>query len=361
MDKFYLNQALELAKTRQGTCAPNPAVGAVVVKDGNILSTGVHLGCGTPHAESEALSAAGERAQGATLYVTLEPCCHWGKTPPCSEQIIKAGIARLVYAFEDPNPEVSGRGVQQCREAGIQCDYLPMTEVDIFYRAYQYWCKTKMPWALFKLAISLDGHIAGPEGKRQQITGDKLNRLTQLNRARADAILTTGKTIIADDPKLNCRLGRTEIAKPVYVLDTQAQCPPNAMIFTTAASVTILHASNADPERVAKLQAHGARCVVLDTTADGLDLHAALKTIADDGKHLCWIEAGGRLFNHLLQADLLQQAYLYCGNQVLSTQGYSGFHQHWNFNELANHLHWHSLGTEVYCEMLFGETTCLPA
>ncbi|WP_304985754.1 bifunctional diaminohydroxyphosphoribosylaminopyrimidine deaminase/5-amino-6-(5-phosphoribosylamino)uracil reductase RibD [Coxiella-like endosymbiont] len=176
--EVYLKQALEFAEIRRGFCAPNPAVGAILVKDNKIISTGFHKRNGLPHAEVEAINSAGENVKGADLYVTLEPCCHYGKTPPCTDLIIKTGIKSVYYSLADPNPNVFNKGAQALKQAGIDCFLLEIPEIKSFYKSYSYWTANKRSWITIKLALSLDGKIAGIKGKPVALTGEELKLYT---------------------------------------------------------------------------------------------------------------------------------------------------------------------------------------
>ncbi len=184
----YIKKTLTLAEQRRGFCAPNPAVGAVVVKNEKIIGSGAHQQCGEPHAEVLALQAAGEAARGATLYVSLEPCCHWGRTPPCSELIIQSGISAVYYAYRDPNPAVAGQGAEKLRAAGIDCHYVAMPEADDFYASYYYWTEHHRPRVTAKIALSLDSKIAGVNGQPLTITGVPLQQYTHHGRQHSDAL-----------------------------------------------------------------------------------------------------------------------------------------------------------------------------
>src|SRR3990167_7826390 len=203
---YYLNEALVLAKKRRGFCAPNPSVGAVIVKNRKMIGSANHWAAGYFHAERQALMEIGKKAKGASLYVTLEPCCHWGKTPPCTDIIIHSGIKKVFYAARDPNPIISGKGIQILKSAGILCEQIKLPAIDLFYQSYYYWTQHHLPWVTAKLAMSLDGKIAGPQGEPVSLTGAQLNTFTHQSRRESDAILTTVNTIIHDDPQMNVRL-----------------------------------------------------------------------------------------------------------------------------------------------------------
>ncbi|MES2614668.1 MAG: bifunctional diaminohydroxyphosphoribosylaminopyrimidine deaminase/5-amino-6-(5-phosphoribosylamino)uracil reductase RibD, partial [Bdellovibrionota bacterium] len=234
MHEIFLERTLQLAESRRGFCAPNPSVGAVVVKNGKIIAEGFHWERGKPHAEIEALNKIGDEAKGSHLYVSLEPCCHYGKTPPCTKAIIERGIAKVVYGFQDPNPIVCGKGEAQLRAAGVECQFHPTQSISHFYRSYSYWHKTKKPWVTLKIALSFDGKVSGPQGDPVQITGLECQKFTHENRKKSDAILTSAKTIICDNPQLNARIDNEINAKKVYILDRNLSLPLNAKIFKTA-------------------------------------------------------------------------------------------------------------------------------
>jgi diaminohydroxyphosphoribosylaminopyrimidine deaminase/5-amino-6-(5-phosphoribosylamino)uracil reductase len=233
-DSHYLCAALTQAQVNRGFCSPNPAVGAIIVKDHKVLATGFHLGPGTHHAEVDAIKKLSPaETAGATIYISLEPCCHFGRTPPCTDALIQAGIKRVVYGYEDPNPLVKGKSQSLLQAANISCDYLPIAEIDAFYQSYSHWHLTKMPFITAKIALTLDGKMAGKLGQPIAITGPALQEFTHQSRKLSDAILTTAETILKDDPQLNIRLKNTIFTKPIYILDRQLKVSPEARIFST--------------------------------------------------------------------------------------------------------------------------------
>ena len=221
MHASFMLKALEQARLGRGLCAPNPAVGAVIVQDGKIIAEGWHKGAGKAHAEQLALEQLPDDATNLTLYVTLEPCNHWGRTPPCALAICKSAVTKVVYGFRDPNPVVAANDTPKILEQqGIEVLHLPLTEIDDFYASYLYWTKTKMPWVTAKIAHSMDGKI----GLAQQIvhlTNSECQYLTHTKRWQTDVILTTAKTIHADNPRLNARLDGQELKKHVAILDRE--------------------------------------------------------------------------------------------------------------------------------------------
>ena len=331
-DQYFMQRALQLAASRRGFCAPNPAVGAVVVKDGKIIGEGAHWACGQAHAEAAALRPLGEAAAGARLYVTLEPCSHHGRTPPCTDLIIRKGIREVIYGMRDPNPRVPGQGAQILQRAGVNCRQLSVPEIDDFYQSYRYWLNKRLPWVTLKLAMSLDGKIAGTEGQPVALTGSECQRLTHQHRLKSDAILTTVKTILADDPQLNVRLDGETIAKPLYILDSQLRLPLTATVFRTAQSLTVFHSATASPAKQAQLQSADVRCLAVESTDQGLLLPEILTLIGADGCHDLWVEAGGRCFNSFLSQDLAQQTLIYLAPKILGANALAAFEKpfHWN-------------------------------
>jgi diaminohydroxyphosphoribosylaminopyrimidine deaminase/5-amino-6-(5-phosphoribosylamino)uracil reductase len=349
-DLIYLNQALNLAKIRRGFCSPNPSVGAVITLENKILATGYHLACGSPHAEIDALKKLSMHAPGATIYITLEPCCHWGKTPPCTDALIQAGIKRVVYSYADPNPKVAGKGVLALQEQGIHCDHVPLPEITAFYASYHHWLQTKTPFITAKIALTLDGKIAGKLGERIQITGQALQEFTHALRKTADAILTTVKTILHDDPQLNARTANEIIAKPIYILDSKLDFPQAATLLKTAKSLTLFHATDANPIRQQALIEQGIRCIAIDKNKDGLDLKQVIHLIGQDGIHDLWIEAGGKCFSAFATQQLLQRAFIYIAPRCLG-EGQAAFENNFSLNLTNTKIHWQQFGNDVLCDI----------
>lgn len=345
----YLLKALHLAALGKGQCAPNPAVGAVVVKNQEVIGQGYHQAAGTPHAEIHALNEAGENARGASLYVTLEPCCHHGRTPPCTEAILKAGIREVIFGFLDPNPKVAGQGQTWLNAHGIPCLLIPDPEIQRFYQSYTHWTTHHMPWLTAKLALSLDGKIAGPEGQPIAISRPALEVFTHQCRRRADAILTSVRTIIHDDPRLNVRLDDETLAKPLYILDRQLRLPAHAKIFSTAAKITVFHEATGDLDAITRLEDLGARCISLPCQNNHLDLAAARFYLGRDGMHDVWIEAGGQVFSHLLTHSLLDEAFLYIGLKALGQETTPAFKEALDFMQYFSSIAISSLDMNVIC------------
>jgi diaminohydroxyphosphoribosylaminopyrimidine deaminase/5-amino-6-(5-phosphoribosylamino)uracil reductase len=350
-DIIFLQNALALAYIHRGFCAPNPAVGAVVVKNQEIVAAGYHRGQGSFHAEVDALNKLTlQAAEGATIYVTLEPCCHFGKTPPCTDALIQAGVKRVVYGFRDPNPIVAGYGHAALTAAGIDVEHITLPEIDAFYKSYQHWHLTRKPLLTAKIALSINGKIAGKSGEPVKITGDELREFTHRCRKESDAILTTSKTIIKDDPQLNVRYKNEVIAKPVYILDSMLAIPMTAKILATAQSVTIFHARDVSSELLDRFIAKGVSCIPIDKTANGLALKQVIAFLGKEGLHDIWIEAGGRCFSAFLAEQLLQRAYIYIA-PISIPEGLAAFADNVDLNVHADNLQWRQYGKDVLCEI----------
>lgn len=351
MQQKFLLQALKLAEIRRGFCAPNPAVGAVLVKAGRVIAKGYHWASGEPHAEKMALAEVNHEAYGASLYVTLEPCCHWGKTAPCTELIIKSGIAEVIYGINDPNPLMNGRGVKLLQAAGVKCQQLSLPEINLFYRSYNYWLARQRPWVTAKLALSLDGKIAQAGGKSIAITGPDLAIYTHQCRERTDAILTTAVTLNRDNSRLNVRLQGKTVKKPVFVLDSKLTLRKDLHIYQTAAELTVFHLKSVDPAKLARLQQKGVHCVAIAAVAGRLDLQQVMAYIGAAGRHDLWVEAGGQCFEALLAAQLINTVLIYLSPKTLGHDAYSAFQG--GYDLLHNHAdcRWRQMGPEVVCQI----------
>ena len=245
IDESYMREALRIAEYARGRTAPNPLVGAVIVRDGTIIASGWHRAAGQPHAEIHALRMAGELARGAALYVTLEPCAHHGRTGPCAEAVIAAGIARVVVALCDPNPLVAGRGLALLKEAGIEtatgvCEAEARRQNEVFLK----WITQKRPFITLKTALTLDGKIASHTGASQWITGAEARTRVHMYRDVNDAILVGIGTVLADDPSLTTRLPDRTGHNPLrVVLDSEARTPMDAKLVTDGAAPTLIAVS----------------------------------------------------------------------------------------------------------------------
>ena len=351
MEKIFLLKALNLAKIRKGFTSPNPAVGAIVVKNNTVIGSGHHWAVGHPHAEQEVLTQLAGKAEGAELYVTLEPCCHWGKTPPCTDLIKKYKIAKVYFGFCDPNPQVAGRSSMILANAGIQSIHVPIPEIDRFYRSYYYHLKHRRPWVTAKLAISLDGKIAGQNGMPVKLTNSAINKITHAKRLSADAILTTAKTVNMDNPQLNVRLGQKQVAKPIYMLDSQLSLKDHLQIYQTAAQITLFHSKTANINRREQLTRRGIQCVEIAEDKQGLRLSEALYYIGKEGKQELWVEAGSQCLQSLLQHNLVNNVVLYIANKQLGEDAYPACLEQNELLAKSKSCQWQQIDSDLMCEI----------
>jgi diaminohydroxyphosphoribosylaminopyrimidine deaminase/5-amino-6-(5-phosphoribosylamino)uracil reductase len=308
-----MDLALTLARRGLGTVAPNPSVGCVVVKNGRVVGRGWTQPGGRPHAETEALARAGVQAKGATLYVTLEPCCHHGKTPPCTDAIIAAGIAKVVGALQDPDPRVAGQGYRRLRDAGVEVVTDAKAEATAAAINAGFILKVTQNRPLFtlKAATSLDGRIATATGDSRWITGEAARAAGHLLRFQHDAIMVGSNTALADDPMLTVRLpGASETPKrPRIVVDGRLRLPPTSALALSADDTPLWivtqigHAS----ANKAPLEEQGATIIEVPSLgeATGVDLLATARALADRGLTRILVEGGGRLSAALLKHDLV--------------------------------------------------------
>ena len=323
-DERYMRRALELAARGLNTTDPNPRVGCVVAQHGRIIGEGWHERAGEPHAEVAALRAAGAQAAGAALYVTLEPCSHHGRTPPCVEALTAARVARVVYATDDPNPQVSGRGAAALRAAGIVVEAGLMAEEATELNAgFMKRMREGRPLLRVKLAMSLDGRTALASGESRWITGEAARHDVHRWRARSSAVLTGVGTVLADDPRLDVRLadepGAQRRRQPLrIVLDTQLRTPPQARLLDGGGEVLILTAlTAADDARAAALTARGARIESLPTVDGRLALPAVLDRLGELELNEILVEAGATLAGEFLRTSLADELLLYVGPRLL--------------------------------------------
>lgn len=326
-DYQFMARALVLARRGLYTTDPNPRVGCVLVKDGCVVGEGWHERAGEDHAEVRALAVAGAAAQSATAYVTLEPCCHHGRTPPCTDALLAAGVTRLVAAMEDPNPQVSGRGLAQWRTAGLRVDCGVLeAEARALNPGFLLRMVAGRPFVRCKLAMSLDGRTALASGESRWITADAARRDVQRLRARASAIMTGVGTVLADDPGLDLRLPAAGGRQPLRViLDSELATPPAArtlhvngrvLIFTTVAA----------PERQAPLLQAGAEIAVLPPRNGRVDLPSVLVELARRGCNEVHLECGATLAGAMLAAGLLDELILYMAPLLLGDGARGLFH-----------------------------------
>jgi len=327
-DLRYMQLALALGRRGQGRTWPNPAVGAVVVKDGVIVGRGWTQPGGRPHAEPEALRRAGEAARGATLYVTLEPCSHFGKSPPCADAIIAAGIARVVSAIEDPNPEVGGQGHARLRAAGIAVDVgLCAEEAARDHAGHFMRVSKKRPFVILKFAVSADDKIAAVGHRPVAITGEAAKARVHLLRAQSDAILVGIGTVLADDPMLTCRLPGLEAQSPVrVVLDRALRLSGDSRLVHSARQTPlwVMTSNVSEAPAAMKLGAAGAqvlRVPVAEGSSPGLELKSVSNALAERGITRLMVEGGARVASSFLSAGLVDEVWLLRGPAEIGADG----------------------------------------
>jgi diaminohydroxyphosphoribosylaminopyrimidine deaminase/5-amino-6-(5-phosphoribosylamino)uracil reductase len=317
-DTRYMRRALELAARGLYTTDPNPRVGCVLVRDGRVLGEGWHQRAGEAHAEVNALRAAGEAAQGATAYVTLEPCAHTGRTPPCVQALIGARVSRVVYATGDPNPLVNGAGVAALRAAGIDTvGEVLAAEARALNPGFFKRMRSGLPWVRVKLGASLDGRTALANGASRWITGAAARQDAQRFRARSSVVLSGSGTVLADDPALNVRIEGATRQPLRAVLDSALRVPPQARMFDREGPALVFTAST-DVARRAELERRGVRVEsIARTLQGGLELEAVLRRLAELEANEIWVEAGARLAGALLRARLVDEFIVYLAPSLL--------------------------------------------
>jgi diaminohydroxyphosphoribosylaminopyrimidine deaminase/5-amino-6-(5-phosphoribosylamino)uracil reductase len=328
-DYRFMAQALQLARRGIYTTDPNPSVGCIIVNnDGAVVGQGWHERAGKPHAEPLALEQAGEAAKGATAYVTLEPCSHHGRTPPCADQLISAGISRVVYAAEDPNPIVSGAGARKLIAAGIEAIAGVMgAEADELNRGYVHRMRTGRPWIRSKLAVSIDGRTALENGVSQWISGAESRADVHRWRARSSAVLTGSGTVLADDPSLNARPDDiASFVPPVrIVLDSALRIDPTAKLFAVEGPVLICHCSD-DADKQRALEAAGAELLAVPAHGPGeVRLEPAMQLLGERGINDIWLESGSLLNAGFLNDGLIDELLVYQSGCLLGDKGLGMF------------------------------------
>jgi len=322
-DREAMTQCLALAVLGEGTTRPNPLVGCLVVRDGEVVGVGFHRAAGEPHAEAAALAAAGARARGSTLYVNLEPCGHRGRTPPCADAIVAAGVRRVVAGARDPNPLVDGRGFARLREAGIEVDVgLLEASCRATNAGFLSFHERRRPWVTAKAAQSWDGQIAAAGGSSTWVTGEPARRFAHRLRYRHDAVLVGAETVRRDDPRLTVRLPGVESARLRVVVTRSVALDPSARVFEAARS--------GDPRTRVYVPAGAAsRCASLAAVADvvpagmseaGVDLRAMLGHLAASGVQTLLVEGGGRTLAAFLEAGLVDELALFVAPRLIGAR-----------------------------------------
>ena len=316
-DARHLARALQLAEQGIYTTDPNPRVGCVLVRDGAVVGEGAHLYAGEPHAEVHAVRSAGARARGATAYVTLEPCCHTGRTPPCTDALIDAGVARVVAAMQDPNPKVSGGGARRLEERGIRVELgLLAAQAERLNPGFVARMRRGRPYVRSKIAASLDGRTALANGASQWITGEAARTDVQRYRARSSAVLTGIGTVLADDPLLNVRAFPLARQPTRIVIDSRLRIPAHAKLLALPGKTWIACAAPAG-ERAAAFAAAGAEILKLPNGRHEVDLSTLMQELARREINEILVEAGARLNGALLQQGLIDELVIYFAPHLL--------------------------------------------
>ena len=323
-DHQCMARALQLARLGLNTTHPNPRVGCIISNNGEVVGSGWHEKAGEAHAEINALHDAGEKAVGGTAYVTLEPCSHSGRTPPCVDALIKAKVARVVFALEDPNPEVNGNGFKRLHQAGIEVQSgLMAAQAEELNAGFLKRMRHGRPWVRIKLAQSMDGHVALANGSSQWISGPEARDDVQNWRARSDVILTGIGTVLADDPSLNVRNSNNARQPTRVIVDSHWRLPANAQLLSLTGKILIAGLNeNPVPET---LREAGAECMLFPSLERRVDMEAVLVELGTRGYNEVQVEAGATLCGTLLQYGLVDEVLIYQAPIILGGDAISPF------------------------------------
>lgn len=327
MDRSYMERAIALAKKGMGFTSPNPMVGAVIVKNGKVIGEGYHERCGGLHAERNAIASLTESAEGATIYVTLEPCCHYGKTPPCTEAIIEQKIAKVIIGSRDPNPLVAGKGVKQLRDAGIEVveDFL-REECDAINPVFFHYITTKRPYVAMKYAMTADGKIATKTGESKWITGEVAREHVQKLRHQYKGIMVGIGTVLKDDPMLNCRMEGG--VNPIRIVcDSNLSIPLESQIVKTAKEIPTIVAAKEQvfteelEQKRTALSDHGVKVLLVKEKDGQIDLCELMELLGKEEIDSILLEGGGILNDSALRQGIVQKAYVYIAPKMFGGQG----------------------------------------
>jgi diaminohydroxyphosphoribosylaminopyrimidine deaminase/5-amino-6-(5-phosphoribosylamino)uracil reductase len=330
-DHRHMARALQLARLGRYTTDPNPRVGCVLVREGRVVGEGFHRRAGEPHAERMAIADAGERARGATAYVTLEPCCHHGRTPPCTEGLLQAGVVRVIAAMVDPNPLVAGKGLQQLADAGVAVAHGLLEEDALALNpGFVKRMSCQQPYARLKLAMSLDGRTAMAGGESQWITGEAARADVQRLRAGSSAIVTGIGTVLADDPSMNVRLRAAElpgvqgdgfVLQPLrVVLDSEGRMPASARMLRLSGRTLVCVGEAAPGVALDALRSAGAEIQMLPRAGTGLDLAALMRVLAQRQVNEVLFECGAALAGAALQAGVVDELVVYMAPHLMGSE-----------------------------------------
>ena len=310
-DRQYMKMALELAQKGMGFTAPNPMVGAVIVKNGKIIGQGYHRKYGGLHAEREALAACTEEPEGASIYVTLEPCCHYGKQPPCVNAILEAGIRRVIIGSSDPNPLVAGKGIRILKDHGIEVtENILKEECDKLNEAFFYYIQNKKPYVVMKYAMTMDGKIAAYTGESKWVTGEAARIHVQEQRLKYTGIMVGVGTVLADDPMLTCRLENSR--NPVRIIcDSHLRTPLNSKIVKTAATVPTILATSSKEQKIKNYEDLGCRALYVPEKNGHIDLNRLMELLGAAKIDSILLEGGGSLNWSALESGIVQKVQTY--------------------------------------------------
>ena len=317
-----MRMALALARRGVGKTAPNPAVGCVIVRDGAVVGRGWHKKAGTPHAEVHALNDAGDLAAGADAYVTLEPCSHYGKTPPCAKALIEARVARVFVGMVDPNPLVAGNGIEMLRGAGIEVEVgILEGECRELNRPFIKWIQTRRPYVILKSAVTLDGKTATASGDSKWITSDRARRDVHRLRGRVDAIMVGVGTVVKDDPLLNCRVpgGKDPLR---VVVDSTLRIPLHAAVLGVRSDAgTVIATCSDDRSRMESVAARGAEILICKESGGRVDLADLFARLGERGVQSVLLEGGSHLAGAALRAGLVDRCMIYLAPKLVGGAG----------------------------------------
>ena len=311
-DRQYMKMALELAQKGMGFTAPNPMVGAVIVKNGRIIGQGYHRKYGDLHAEREALAVCTEEPKGASIYVTLEPCCHYGKQPPCVNAILEAGIRRVIIGSSDPNPLVAGKGIRILKDHGIEVtENILKEECDKLNEAFFYYIQNKKPYVVMKYAMTMDGKIAAYTGESKWVTGEAARIHVQEQRLKYTGIMVGVGTVLADDPMLTCRLENSR--NPVRIIcDSHLRTPLTSKIVRTAKTIpTILASSSKDQQKIKNYEEMGCQVLYVPEKNGHIDLNRLMEILGATKIDSILLEGGGSLNWSALECGIVQKVQTY--------------------------------------------------
>ncbi len=312
-----MRRALQLAKRGWGNVSPNPMVGAVIVKGGRIIAEGYHRRAGERHAEIAALEKARRRASGSTMYVNLEPCTHYGRTPPCVEKIIEAGVKRVVIAMKDPNPLVSGKGIRRLKKAGIQTEIGTLREeAENLNEVFIKFVKKGLPFVIVKTAMTLDGKIATALGDSRWISGEKARRFSHKLRSGVDGILVGINTVIRDDPQLNVRYWRNLRHPKKIIVDSRCRIPLNAKVFSEGGDVIIAACLDCPPKKREKFRKMGVEILVVKGAGGRVNLTKLMNELGKRGVTSLLIEGGGEVIASALSCGIVDKLFFFIAPKI---------------------------------------------